>query len=241
MELLVLDHHPNTGVCRFADVLDDQRDRVGTRTVAIADGAAVPDHLDDVAGIVSMGGPQSATEPDLHPWMDREVELLRHAVDARVPVFGVCLGAQLLGVALGGEVTRRPVPEVGHLALVRTSAGDDDEVAGGWPDGTRALFVHEDEVTTLPPGARALMTGNDGVPAWRSGNAWALQLHPEADAAQLERWAQLPRLQGLLTRAGVDATTLLEQAHHLEVDAVAAGAGLLRRFLDGPVHRRATG
>lgn len=241
MELLVLDHHPNTGVCRFADVLDGRRDLVDHRTLAVADGAPLPDVLDDVAGIVSMGGPQSATEVADHPWMRAEADLLRRAVDAHVPVFGVCLGAQLLGIALGGQVTRRPVPEVGYLPLTRTAGAADDEVVAGWPDGTAALFVHEDEVSTLPPDAEALLTGNDGVPAWRVASAWAVQAHPEVDAAQLEAWVGLERLQGLLDAADVDGAALVAEARRRERFAVATGSALFGRFVDGPVRKRVTG
>lgn len=236
MELLVLDHHRNTGLCRLADVLDATPD-VPHRVVPVTE-QAVPDGLDDLAGIVTMGGPQSATQPESHPWMHAEVELLARAVDRDVPVFAVCLGAQLLGHALGGEVTCRPVPEIGYLPLTRTPAGVDDEVTGDWPDGTAALFVHEDEVTTLPEHAVPLLEGNDGVPAWRVGSGWAIQAHPEVDAAQLARWAGLDRLRGLMNRAEVDPDRLVAEGRHREAISVVTGPALLRRFLDGPVRRR---
>ena len=61
----------------------------------------LPD-LDEVDAIVSFGGEQSAWDPELAP----EVELIREAVAREIPFLGVCLGAQLLAHALGGEVSR---------------------------------------------------------------------------------------------------------------------------------------
>src|SRR4051812_17837404 len=72
--------------------------------------------LDEVDAIVSLGGEQAAWEPAL----DEEAALLREAVAREIPVLGVCLGAQLLARALGGEkkrlearpLTRAPPPGV---------------------------------------------------------------------------------------------------------------------------------
>ena len=47
------------------------------------------------------------------PWLAPERDLLAAAVDAGLPVLGVCLGAQQLAAALGAEVTDGPEEEVG--------------------------------------------------------------------------------------------------------------------------------
>src|SRR5262249_24558200 len=60
--------------------------------------------LDEVSGILSLGGSESVTELDRYPYLHDEVALLRQAVDAAVPVLGICLGGQLLAHATGGSV-----------------------------------------------------------------------------------------------------------------------------------------
>jgi GMP synthase (glutamine-hydrolysing) len=235
-EILVLQHHPETGPSAFGPVLDDHAAVVPWRLVDLAAGDAVPDRLDDVAGIVSMGGPMSATRPDEHAWMRPELTLLRRAVDDELPVFGVCLGSQLLGAALGGVVAARRVPRAAFTPLRRTQAARHDGVAADWPDGAAALLLHEDEVVRLPAGARPLLTGPDGeLAAWGAGSALAVQAHPEVTAAQLGRWVSLEGLDALLARAGTDPAALLDEAGRREGAGVRVGRGLLRRWLEGLV------
>jgi GMP synthase (glutamine-hydrolysing) len=239
VELLVLDHHPTTGPCRFVDVLDGRDDLVSWRSVDVAGGEPLPDDLDEVAGLVVMGGPQSTTED--HAWIAPELALLRRAIDAEVPVFGVCLGAQLLAVATGGEVTTRSEPEIGFIAQRRSDEGAADELTAGWPEGAATLLWHGDEVTRLPPDSVPLLQGDEQVTAWRIGSAFATQAHPEVDAEQLARWVAMDELDRQFADSGVDADTFLTEAARRERFLLAAGLSLFGRFVDGPVRRRVTG
>lgn len=231
-ELVVLQHHPATGVSAYGDVLDGRSNELRWRAIDVGQGEALP-AVDEVAGILTMGGPQSVVERADHPWMDAEAALLREAVAADVPVMAVCLGAQLLAEALGGEAGLRAVPEFGFIPLQRTEAGRADQVAGGWADGTAMLFSHEDEILRLPEGAEPLLEGNDGVPAWRVGSAHAVQFHPEVTAAQVEAWGTV--LGDLVARAGADLEVVLEAARRRERFHRALGAAWLGRWLDEAV------
>lgn len=237
-ELLVLQHTKGAGPSAFVDVLDGRTTIAPWRLVHIEDEPDVPHDLDDLAGLVVLGGTMSATAPDELPWMPAELDLLRQAVDAEVPVFGVCLGAQLLGAALGGKVERRDVPEIGYRALHRTDAAGGDPVFGGWQDGAHQLFLHEDEVAELPDGATPMLVGSDATAGWRLGSAWAVQFHPEVDADQLAYWAGLDALAPLLGAAGVDGDALVAEAHRRDRHAVAIGRALIGRFIDGVVRPR---
>ena len=237
-ELLVLEHTDAAGPSAFTEVLEDRTSLVPWRSVDVPAGEALPDHLDEVAGLLVLGGTMSAVDPRTHGWMPRELGLLEQAVANEVPVFGVCLGAQLLGEALGGDVRRRAVPEVGYLALTRTAAGREDEVVAGWPDGARAAFVHEDEVRTLPPGAVTLLTGSDGDAAWRLGSALAVQFHPEVTGDQLAGWLDNGLLDHILERAGTDPAVFAGEARRRERFVVPLGRALFGRFVDGPVRER---
>jgi GMP synthase (glutamine-hydrolysing) len=72
----------------------------------------------EISGVVSLGGRQSATRVDADPFIAAEVALLTEALWARVPVLGVCLGAQLLAVAAGGTVTHTGAMYTGWRELV---------------------------------------------------------------------------------------------------------------------------
>ncbi|WP_246144549.1 type 1 glutamine amidotransferase [Actinacidiphila oryziradicis] len=79
---------------------------LGMRVCRVWAGDPVPEDLTGVEALVVMGGPMSAYRDDGFPTQGAELELLRAALAAQVPVLGVCLGAQLLAVAAGG--TARP-------------------------------------------------------------------------------------------------------------------------------------
>ena len=170
---------------------------------------------------------------DAHDWIEEELWLLRGAVEAEVPVFGICLGAQLLATALGGEVERRDTPEAAWLPLVRTEQAREDAIFAGWPDGGSALFLHRDEVVTLPVEAVPMLTGSDGVPAWRVGeHAYAVQFHPEVGADQLRRWAGEDAFTDLFEAADHELPELLAEAEERDAFVRATGTSLVGRWLD---------
>ena len=110
MRALVLQHAAPEGPGHIADAL--ARHGVPVRTVRIDRGEPVPT-LGGASGLVVVGGPMGVYEPDRHPHLDAERDLVRDALDADVPVLGVCLGSQLLARALGAEVRPGPAPEIG--------------------------------------------------------------------------------------------------------------------------------
>ncbi len=134
--------------------------------------------LTDYAFVASLGSEHSAAESD--GWVPGEIETLRQAVAADVPVLGLCFGGQALSLALGGGIETLATPEIGWLAV----HGDEDEIpAGPW------LQYHFD-LMQLPPGASELARSPAGVAAFRHGRHLGLQFHPEADAALLAEWAR---------------------------------------------------
>ena len=168
-------------------------------------GDPLPD-LQSVDGIVTLGGEQSVREIDSYPYLLEEVELLRRAVGAEVPVLGICLGSQLLAHALGGSVHRAPRRTVGWHSLVPREEAADDPLVRAAGNRVPALHWNED-VIELPPDAIELFDRpGHGVEAVRAGScAWALQFHPDADSRALEGW--YARGSQWLEQAGVDEET----------------------------------
>jgi GMP synthase (glutamine-hydrolysing) len=143
---------------------------------------SLPD-LDAVDAIVSFGGAQDAWEPRYEP----ERELIREAVAREIPYLGVCLGAQLLAHALGGEVARLPKRMISWEPLTVIA---EDPVLGAIPAGAHALHFNQDGIEP-PPGAVEVYARPRGGRAegFRVGRlAWGIQFHPEVDAAALDGW-----------------------------------------------------
>jgi GMP synthase (glutamine-hydrolysing) len=143
-------------------------------------GDAVP-RLDELAGLIVLGGPMGVGDTERHPYLAGEIELLAGAVAAGLPVLGVCLGAQLLACALGGEVGPAASAEVGVGSVALTPAGMRDDVLGASGRSVPVLHWHADTFT-IPPGAELLASSERCVnQAFRVGRALGLQFHIELD------------------------------------------------------------
>lgn len=177
--------------------------------------------LDDVAGLIVFGGPQSARDLDEHPYLRAECELLERGVRARTPILGLCLGAQLLARSQGAPIKRMARRRVDWAQPRRLDAADSDALLAGAPP-VPAPHWHEDAFP-LPAGAVELQErSGPGVEAFRVGDcAWGVQYHPELDAAMLDAWyAEYPQM---LEEAGTtEAAARREDARHLPAQRLAA-------------------
>ncbi len=154
-------------------------------------------------------------------WVAHEVEWIRHADAAGVPVLGICFGAQALAVALGGAVRKLPSPE---LAWIELDTADPDFVgAGPW------LALHEDTIIP-PPLSYELARSVSGPQAFMTGSHLGIQFHPEVTSGLLSRWIADRR--DLLARVGGELLATERDSGH-----AAAGAAL-RLFDAFAVHAR---
>ena len=155
------------------------------------EGDALPDWR-EFAGLIVMGGPMGAYEEDAHPWLVAEKAAIGAAARAGHPVWGVCLGAQLLAAALGANVYPGEEAEVGLLAVERADAAAGDPVFGAAPDSFPTLQWHGDTFD-LPSGATLLASS----PAYRSQafvyeRAYGLQFHLEVSEELAKQWGDVP-------------------------------------------------
>jgi GMP synthase-like glutamine amidotransferase len=147
--------------------------------VRIDQGDRLPADLNDLHGIVSLGGPQSANDGDA--WVAQEQALLRAAHEAQVPVLGLCLGAQMLAKALGGTVAKMDKPEFGWVDVRATGIGVEDVLHPGIGWSQTVFSSHGEHVSQLPEGATVVWKGKAcPVQAFRVGPfSYGFQYHPE--------------------------------------------------------------
>jgi GMP synthase-like glutamine amidotransferase len=173
------------------------------------DPESVPTDLDDVHGLLILGGVQNVDQD--HPFLAKEQAFIRSAHTANLPVVGVCLGAQQIAVALGGQVTRMPVPEVGVLPVDLTVPGQTETILAGVPWKCPQLQSHAYEITTLPPGATLLASSPvSKVQCFRSGlRTFGFQYHFECDIPMAV--AMIDRSLHLAAHSGLDRAALIAQ------------------------------
>jgi len=152
-------------------------------------GAQVPgvEELGEIGALVVLGGSMNTDQAAEFPFIDRERRLLAAAVEAGLPVLGICLGGQQLAAAIGGRVYARPVAEVGWLPVdIVRQDGLLREICSPF----NALEWHAQSFT-VPADAEvlALRPGDPGVQAFRVGRrAWGVQFHAEVDESILRFW-----------------------------------------------------
>jgi GMP synthase (glutamine-hydrolysing) len=174
-----------------------------------------------VNGLVVMGGPFGAYEEDRYPFLAKECSLLSAVVHRDAPVLGVCLGAQLLAKALGGEVFPGHRAEIGFGSIALTQAGQQDPLFAGIGSVLPAFHWHGDTFT-LPEGAALLGSSQMYAhQAFRFGSrAYGLQFHVEPDADTWAAWRNhLP--EGLIEDS---------EAKQLEIEDT--GKKIISRFFD---------
>ncbi|HJX19353.1 MAG TPA: type 1 glutamine amidotransferase [Steroidobacteraceae bacterium] len=199
--------------------------------------------LEEIGGLIVFGGEMNVDEIDRHPYLLSQRELMRRAVDAGLPVLGICLGAQMLARAFDAPVYRAPVRELGFKPVRVTELGRRDALLSAFQTGDRVFQWHEDTFD-LPAGADLLAAGDD-VPnqAFRLGrNAWGVQFHFEVDPAGVEAW--LRAAEPTLSRVWKRTADEVREELRLHLDAqqqrsralLAAFAGQVgSRGLDGQV------
>jgi GMP synthase (glutamine-hydrolysing) len=114
-------------------------------------------------------------------WIAPEAAFVDRTIAARVPVLGICFGAQLLAHVLGGSVAPTGHPEQGF-----TSIDSDDPLlvpTGPW------MQMHND-CFTVPPQGRELARNRSGSQAFTAGPNLGVQFHPEITADCFDSWIE---------------------------------------------------
>ncbi|MEU5310576.1 type 1 glutamine amidotransferase [Streptomyces sp. NPDC021562] len=212
---LVVQNAEEGGPGRWAEWLPEGG--VGVEVVRGYAGEVMPGRLEQQALIV-LGGPYLPDDDETAPWLADARALLRQALDRRVPVFGICLGAQMLAQVAGGEVAGGyGEPEFGSTVLTLRAEAAGDPLFQGLSERPTAIENHVDAIVRLPPGAHWLASSElCPYQAFRVGDgAWGVQFHPEAGPERIAQWPE-----GRAERHGVDREELRRAA--VREDAAAA-------------------
>jgi GMP synthase-like glutamine amidotransferase len=202
------------------DILDFQQDP-----------SAEP-RLDGYAGLVVMGGPMGANDTDRFPYLLQVERLCSEAMEASVPLVGVCLGAQIMAKVLGSEVYPNPVREVGWYDLTTADGARGDPLFSELEPLEVVLQWHGDTFD-LPKDAVLLASSPDCVnQAFRYGeNGYAVQFHLEILESMIREWVRRDAARGWLGEEGrISAPRILADTDIYMSRSEELGRRVYRRF-----------
>ncbi len=172
--------------------------------------------------LLLLGGYMGVNDRGRLPYLQQTCDWLAGEVARGRPILAICLGSQLLAHALGGQVYRQQRQEKGIREIALSAAGEADPLFAGLPNPFISFEWHNDSFD-LPAGVHHL-AATDVCPgqAFRSGNAWGVQFHPEVDAAIVADWCAR-------TGAGKEPLADFERRKN---DYYAHSQRLLKNYLD---------
>jgi GMP synthase-like glutamine amidotransferase len=148
-------------------------------------GVEIPRKISTYAGLVFMGGPMSVN--DNLPWITVEQELIRQAYEHNIPMLGHCLGAQLISKALGGDVMKNAVSEIGWFPV----APVENHIQVWTQDlsfNTEMFHWHNETFVPPPQSVPLFMSEHCANQGFMLENIIALQFHVEMQGQDIAEW-----------------------------------------------------
>lgn len=149
--------------------------------------------LNGYNGLVVLGGPMNVDQECICPHLKTEVALIQDAIQRKMPILGICLGAQLIAKALGAAVKKNKEKEIGWYDLKLTAAGSKDPILKHFKK-TEKIFQWHGDTFEIPKSAVKLASSPSCAnQAFRyHDNVYAFQFHMEVDERLIERWLKVP-------------------------------------------------
>jgi GMP synthase (glutamine-hydrolysing) len=224
---LAIVHQRDAGPGVFAETLEEHG--VELDCWLRADTGTPPRDPGGYDAVMVFGGAMNVDQEERHPWLRQEKAFLRELLDRRVPLLGVCLGAQLVAEAAGARPRRASRPEIGWLGVRLSAEAADDPLLGPLRPGFEAFQWHSYEFP-LPPGATPLAHSDVCLQACRVGDAaWAIQFHAEVTTQIVDAWIDDYRSDE--DALDLDPDALREQTRLAIAEWNELGRGLCQRFL----------
>jgi GMP synthase-like glutamine amidotransferase len=201
MEVIVLQHIKIEDPGYIKDLM--LNDGVNLTTIELDEGEKIPNNLSKFDAMFCMGGPMDTYMEDQYPWLIEEREKIKEfVVTLKKPYLGFCLGCQLLGEAVGGQVVKSNPSEIGMMEINFSDKKNNDSLFSSFPNKIKSLQWHSYEVNNLESNKDVTILASSPITKYQifkyQNHAYGIQFHIEIKDTTVNEWGCVPEYKSAL-------------------------------------------
>ena len=201
MEVIVLQHIKIEDPGYIKDLM--LNDGVNLTTIELDEGEKIPNNLSKFDAMFCMGGPMDTYMEDQYPWLIEERKKIREfVVTLKKPYLGFCLGCQLLGEAVGGQVVKSSPSEIGMMEINFSDKKNNDSLFSSFPNKIKSLQWHSYEVNNLESNKDVTILASSPITKYQifkyQNHAYGIQFHIEIKDTTVNEWGCVPEYKSAL-------------------------------------------
>ena len=186
-------------------------------TIELDEGDKIPKNLNEFDAMLCMGGPMDTWMEKEFPWLiEEKLRIKEFVLDMEKPFLGFCLGCQLLGEVVGGQVVKSSIPEIGILDINFSKDKKQDKLFSSFPDKIKALQWHSYEVKNIEKNKNVTLLASSPSTKYQifkyKNHAYGIQFHIEIKHTTVGDWGCVPEYKSALeNQLGPGALDKFEQ------------------------------
>ena len=229
--IIILQHIPIETPGYILDLM--KIDKFNITTIELDQGEKIPDNLSSYDAMFCMGGPMDTWMEETYPWLiDEKNKIKEYVIDLKKPYLGFCLGCQLLGEVLGGQVVKSNPPEIGILDINMTKNKNSDLLFSEYPKKIKALQWHSYEVIELEKNNDVKILASSPTTKYQifkyMDHAYGIQFHIEIKEDTVSQWSCVPEYEKALEDSlGKGALKIFDQNAKINMKSMNTSAEIL--------------
>ena len=202
-EVIVLQHINIEDPGHIKDLMIE--DNINLTTIELDEGEKIPNDLSKFDAMFCMGGPMDTWMEKDYSWLIEEKKKIKEfVVELKKPYIGFCLGCQLLGEVVGGNVVKSKYPEIGMLNINFSQNKKSDLLFSEFPEKITSLQWHSYEVQNLENNKNITLLASSPETKYQifkyQEHAYGIQFHIEVKDTTVGEWGCVPEYKSALEK-----------------------------------------
>ena len=202
-EVIVLQHINIEDPGHIKDLMIE--DNINLTTIELDEGEKIPNNLSEFDAMFCMGGPMDTWMEKDYSWLIEEKKKIKEfVVGLKKPYLGFCLGCQLLGEVVGGNVIKSKYPEIGMLNINFSQNKKSDLLFSEFPEKITSLQWHSYEVQNLENNKNITLLASSPETKYQifkyQEHAYGIQFHIEVKDTTVGEWGCVPEYKSALEK-----------------------------------------